>query len=220
MFTAGPHEITHMTATFPGVGVWSAFAVLAGGLALPLGRVSVLLGDLELSGTVRRSDAYGGRAEALIIGGADGWAKIIGTAKRPYRADNGVRLRQVAEDLGLDAGEAVEVLADADRSLGYAWTRPAGAASSAADDLGVPWWVGVDGNTRFGARPAVELKNLKVGVRSFSDAARSALLSLASDELRAVVPGTWVSGDALPRRRVRASVLMIDRQTITAEISW
>jgi hypothetical protein len=126
----------------------------------------------------------------------------------------------VATDLGTDTGETIEILFGTDRQLGYAWTRPAGVASMAAYDLGAPWWVGTDGITRFGARPVVERADLQVGVLRYEPAHRFGIFTTPEDTLSAFVPETFISGEALPRVRVRSTTFRVTEQQIAAEVLW
>src|SRR5689334_17242823 len=90
----------------PGYGIWSTRVTLAGALALAVGqRVTLVIGDLTLSGTVRRGGSYTSESSYLIAGGADGWLKIL--KPRTYRGDNGVRVANVTADLAVDTGEVI-----------------------------------------------------------------------------------------------------------------
>lgn len=208
--------ISSATIVLPYYGVWHLRASLAGKGMLAAGqRVTVTCGDLALSGTISRLDTYANVTEVEIKAGAGAWGTNV--KKRPYRADNGVRLSSVAKDFATDTGESVLVLED--RLLGYAWTRPATVAAFAADQLG-PWWVGTDGVTRFGARTAATRAGLKLGVTYYSGVNKSATVSPAEDLFSPFVPGTTISGTGLPTITLRRVVIQISGDSAAVEVMW
>lgn len=217
-FTVDIYQIAKACAALPEYGVWSVRAELVGGKVPAAGaRVTVTLGDLVLSGTVRVSEVYVGLAEAFIVGGADGWGKQV--KRRWYRADNGVRLATVAGDLALDAGETLAPLGALDTAkLGYAWIRPEGPASTALNELGRPWFVDLDGRTVIGDRPRVTRSGLKIGAEPYIPSLRKATLTSPDDKLAAFVPGSVITSEGIPTLTIRATEIKISDRKACAEV--
>ncbi|KYF64530.1 hypothetical protein [Sorangium cellulosum] len=210
-------DLQRAIAVLPDAGIWSVRADLVGGKAPPeRARVQVVLGDLVLSGTVRHADVFAQRAEVFVVGGADGWGATV--SRRPYRADNGVRLDRVAGDLARDAGEALAPLgALAAAVVGYAWVRPEGPAIHALNELGHPWYVDVDGSTHIGARPTVARSGLRLGV-DYRPSLRRAVITSPEDAFAALVPGSVISGDGFPSLTIRATTIRVTDRTALAEV--
>jgi hypothetical protein len=189
--------IQSVVLKLPQWGVWTARVKLASDNVLAHGAAAVIvLGDLTLAGTVRAGGVFSSSAEYIILGGKDGWAGPV--AKRSYRTDTGVKLSQVATDLGIDAGERVALLPGTDRSVGYAYARAAGTGAEALDALGTPWHVGSDGITYLGERIGLPLpKAAKWSVESYDPARRMAVIGIANDALAAWQPGTKVKGNGI-----------------------
>lgn len=182
--------------SIPERGIWSARIRLADEAQIEIGtRGTLQLGGLELEGTVVDGGTFAGVGDYHVVGGAGGWR--TSAPSRFYRADNGVRLRQVAEDLAVAVGERVELAED--RALGSAWTRASGLASDALDQLAASWYVREDGVTVLGARPAGTI-TAEVHVQSFDPARRTAVVVLADEDLGEIVPGRWIATDDLSLR--------------------
>jgi hypothetical protein len=217
-FLVGNVEIQRATSVLPEAGIWSVRADLVGGKAPEeRARVTVQLGDLTLSGTVRIARVFAGRASALVVAGADGWSGSV--QERRYRADNGVRLDRVAGDLARDAGETLGPLGALSTAvLGYAWVRPEGPASHALNELGLPWYLDLDGSTCLGARPAVARAGLRLGV-DFQPVLRRALITSPTDAFSTLTPGSVISGDGFPTLAIRSTTIQITDRTAFAEVS-
>lgn len=207
-FTVGQIPVSWCTAHLPAQGVWSVRAVLTGAQLPPAGAVEVKLGNLALTGTIRRRELLAGRAEVHVVGGADRWTTSVD--RRGYRSDSGVLLRDVARDLAAEVGEQLVVEAGvAGDVLGYAWTRPAGAASEALAELGRPWWVDPSGVTHVGPRTSVQRRARLVLTDPYEPSARRATILSPDDAFAAVQPGSIVTADGV--------TLTIDACTISVD---
>jgi hypothetical protein len=217
-FTVAGFDIQRARAVLPEQRIWSVRAELVGEKAPAAGaRVSVVLGDLALSGTVRVAEVHVGRAEVLVVGGADRWGSTV--QRRAYRADNGVRLALVAGDLARDAGEVMGPLTGLESAvLGYAWVRPAGVAAIALEELERPWYLDLDGTTRIGARPAVVRSGLRLGVESYRPSLRRAELTSPEDALAAFVPGSVISGEGIPTLTISSTAIRVQDHKAVAEV--
>lgn len=157
-------RVVKATLRVPGRGAWIADVALdvVPPVAMPTAPFSGLLqlGDLSLVGTIlpAATGSFGQQQWYRIVGGGGGWSKTL--APRGYHNDVGILASQVILDAGLEVGELVEVL-DGDHVLdGVDFVREAGPASRLIGQLfddGVGWWVGYDGQTKIGARPAPDI---------------------------------------------------------------
>jgi hypothetical protein len=197
-FTAGGFDLQAADVALPGYGIWSASVSLADAQALTIGaRVQLVLSDLTLVGTVRTGGEFVGETGYFIVGGADGWAKAC--KKKDYRTDSGVKLSQVVRDLAAEVGETVVVLPAAERVVGYAWQRLAGAASSALRDLaGELWWLDADGNTYVGTRPASQVSaSLEFAVKPYDPRWKRAGITSPDDLVAPFLPGATFTAETL-----------------------
>jgi hypothetical protein len=215
-FLVGGIELQRATAVLPDAGIWSVRADLVGGKApAPRARVTVELGDLVLTGTVRFAEVFAGRAEVLVVAGADHWGETV--KRRPYRADNGVRLALVAGDLARDAGETLGPLGElASAVLGYAWVRPEGPAIHALNELG-HWYMDIDGSTRLGVRPTVTRAGLRLGV-DYRPSLRRAVITSPDDAFASLIPGSVISGDGFPTLTIQSTTIRVTDRTAYAEV--
>jgi hypothetical protein len=197
-FTLGNEQLSRAYVQLPQYGVWNAQVKLAKKKELQVGSaVALQVGDLTLQGTVRSGGTFFEVSEYLIVGGADGWSKPV--KRRAYRADNGVRMSTVANDLAVDAGEKIMLEPGTERTLGYAWSRPEGIASLALGDLQRAWWVDAAGVTHLGPRPAsVVPSRVKVAVSSFDPTFPRLFLGIPDDTVSPFQPGVTLSGQGLP----------------------
>ena len=141
----------------PLVGAWTADLQLAGSGTLS-GKVSVIIGNLTLTGTVIRSDPYGAQTKARLVGGAGGWRTSV--PAQGYGSSSGVKLSTLLSDAAMAAGETVNV--PSDTSVGNGYARCSFGTSVAADilwhmiDLGfIPaWYIDPAGTTQAQAWPS------------------------------------------------------------------
>jgi hypothetical protein len=200
-YTLSGQPISRATLRIPRYGIWTAEVELQATPvpALSAGTSVVLaLGDLSLTGTLLPGGTFGGTASFGVIGGAGTWDATL--SSRTYRDDNGVLLSKVISDLAADAGEVGAVLDGvADRSLGYAWTRPAGTASDLLRALvGDAWWIATVGTTHAGPRPATSASPTDLSVEMYDPALRRAEVALSDDAVTQFLPGATVTADGLP----------------------
>lgn len=221
-FTLDSHDLARCRLSLPPYGVWMARCYPVETATVTTGaRVSLTLGSLALRGTVRRGGTFVSSTGILVVGGADGWARTL-PRRDPYRADNGVRLSSVVADLAADAGETVTLQAGVERSLGYAWTRPAGVASGALDALTAGlWWVGTGGETVVGVRGvAVAVPTATVySVERVEPERGWARLACPDDAIGAFLPGVAVPlGEGAGTMAVEAVEVMVDPGRVVVEM--
>ena len=199
--------------SMPEQGIWTARIRLAEDVRLALGARHLLeLGGLVLDGTVIEGASFAGVGDYLVAGGAGGWRRPV--TARAYRADNGVQLEQVAQDLATAVGEHVEV--PEDRALGAAWTRGAGPAAAALDQLAASWYVRADGVTVLGQRPAGTV-SAELHVPSFDPARRTAVVVVADEDLGELVPGLSLVTDEIDLR-IEHVRLVVTPSRVFAEV--
>ena len=175
----------------PAEGVWWMQVQLEGASSTPSGRVTLVLGDLSLVGTVvvPRSGTFNTTAALTIVGGAGGWSNVI--ARRPYHNDAGISASQVARDAAADAGETLTITA-ADTSLGVDFTRREDAAARALRQAfpTTPWWVEYDGTSTLGTRPTGTVPATAYSLEPFDPLGRRMVVS--SETPAALRPGLQI----------------------------
>lgn len=220
-FALDAHDLTRAQLIIPPLGVWMARCYPVDAAAVATGaRVTLTLGSLVLAGTIRRGGTFLSSTGILVIGGADGWARML-ARRDPYRADNGVRLSTVAADLAADAGERIALEAGVERSLGYAWTRPAGVASVSLDALSAAWWMASDGVTHLGPRPApTAIPSATVySVEAVQPERGWARVSCPDDMIGAFLPGVAVPlGEGAGTMAVEAVEVSVDPGRVVLEL--
>lgn len=193
----------------PARGVWWADVDLEGDPEI-VGRVTLVLGELELSGTVleQQSGVHGLQRRVRIVGGAGGWATQL-TAKA-YHSDAGVQVRAVVEDAAREAGEELGTVSPASARLGADYVRQAGPASRVLEDVigGVPWWVDYEGRTQIGERSTSEADVEAYEVLEHDPRAR--LVTLAVDDLRSIGIGSIVTSRLEEPQTVRELEIVVD----------
>jgi hypothetical protein len=172
----------------PAWGIWYAHATLDAEVELE-GAAVLELAGLRLSGTLVGGPSKGS-SRYRIVGGRGGWGKTI--KRGSYTNDAGVKLATVLLDAARAAGEELDAATIPARTIGPGGARPEDPASRVLE-LHVPqnWYVGEDGITRVGRRPAVTYTG--AGTRGELDVARG-MLELAADELGQLVPGVVIDG--------------------------
>ena len=188
--TLAGRTVTSARVTLPAWGIWFADASIDGEHTLT-GRVEFKLADLTLSGTILSGGPEKGRSFYRIIGGAGGWGRTI--RRESYEDDAGVKKLTVLRDAAAAVGETLDTssLSASDR-LGPRYTRPDGTASALLErHVSKAWYVGEDGTTRLGARPASTLPAKATRVNL--DTARQ-VLTVASESIATILPGLVVDG--------------------------
>jgi hypothetical protein len=190
MSTLAGHRVTKARVHVPAWGVWYAEASLDEEAALS-GRVSLVVADLTLSGTIL-SGGPGpkGRSSFRIAGGAGGWGRTV--PARSYANDAGVKAATVLVDAATASGETIDPATLPSTRLGPAWAREIGPAARVLEQIfPAGWYVGEDGTTRIGKRPSAALKT--PAVVSSVDLARGTV-ALAAESIASILPGVVVEG--------------------------
>lgn len=149
-------RVVEGTVCIPWRGLWAADLALATDApAVPNGPATLTLGDLTLSGTVSRSDAFGGQTTLRMVAGAGGWGKTL--KERFYALPPGVPLSMVLGDAAAEAGEVLSAAARAvalSVTLGAFAVRAAGPPSvTVLRQWAEPnWWVDNAGQLQLGDR--------------------------------------------------------------------
>lgn len=205
------HRVTSVKLTVANVGPWVAELVFEGSPDL-VGRVTLTIGTLELSGTLDpdRNGTFGLRRSARIVGGAGSWGSQV-TAKN-YANDAGIKARTVAEDAARAVGESLGSFVPTRERVGSFYVRQAGCASTALEDAlgGAPWWVDYAGVTQAGPRPATALDATAYQVLAYDPATRVA--TLAVDD-----PGAIRIGSILTERLDAPQTVREFELSVTAE---
>lgn len=197
-------------------GVWTADVEPTDDAEIVAGqRVTLVIGDLSLSGTAVSGSMGVANSSFLVVGGAGGWRRTVG--RRFYYDGAGVRLVDVLRDLATETGENVALDASlTSKVLGEAWTRPEGTGADALTSLGVPWRVLVSGSTAVGPLPTVASGGL-VSLRRFMAGIGRAIVDLPAEEFSTVLPGFEVDFGELSMV-VRAARILVSRGSVWAEL--
>lgn len=188
-------RVTELRLRASNVGPWFVEADLESDADVPSAPMAakVEIGALKLVGTVDAGavGTFGLQTKLRIVGGAGAWSKFV-TAKG-YHNDAGVKARTVADDLARELGETLGRFVPARERLGRDYARPAGPASTVLEDIvnGAPWWVGYDGLTNVGPRPASTAAPGSYEVTAYD--ARSKIATIALDDPGAVRVGSILS---------------------------
>lgn len=202
---------TSVRVEVPPEGLWTADATLEVDTAVA-SRATLTLADLVLVGTLASSAEHVGARSLRIEAGGGGWQKILGP--KFYRHALGVKVSTVLGDAAREAGEELELLGD-DRVLGEFFVRLGGRpASRLLRALGASWYVGTDGRTRVGSRPA-GVVTAHVDVLSFDGATGRALL--ATEALAQIVPGWTITAPTLGTRTIRSAIHTLSGSELRTE---
>ena len=193
------HECETVTVYVPQRGVWYAECAMIEAPELS-GRVTIALGDMQLSGTVdpAQTGTRGGQLFVRIVAGAGAWGTLL--APKAYHSDAGVQAATVAQDAAREAGETISGAPTG--SIGVRYVRRAGPASQALSDATAgAWWVDYDGVTQVGARPALTPAADSYVVLDEQPGDR--VLRLAMDDLRSVGIGSVLTEGVDESRTIR-----------------
>lgn len=187
--TLAGHRATTARANVPAWGRWFAEVTLDAEVTLT-GRVSLVVADLTLSGTILSGGPEHGRSMYRVVAGAGGWGNSV--PKKGYANDAGVKASTVLGDVAASVGETMEAVS-ADLRTGPAYARQEGPAVAALE-LVAPgaWYVDEAGVTRLGARASHAFTGTATRLAP-ADLARGKL-ELAADSIAALLPGVVVDG--------------------------
>jgi hypothetical protein len=188
--TLNGNRVTRVRVNLPAWGVWYADVSVDGEFTIT-GAVTLQVADLTLTGTVVSGGPSKGRSYFRVVGGAGGWGKSI--PAKSYTNDAGVKTWTVLNDAAVAVGETLDALTvPSSLRCGPGFARKGGAAKRLLEQLSPSsWYVGEDGVTRLGARPASTYSG--TAARSAVDLARGTL-TLASETIANLLPGVTVDG--------------------------
>lgn len=140
----------------PSYGLWTADLVLATPQVLPStpGGLSLVLGNLTLTGTAFRQASYGSARSVRIVAGYGGWRKTL--SPKSYQLPSGVPLSMVLGDAAQELGEPVPQLSAAlqGATVGFSYCRAGDLGTLVLAQLATPyWWVQPNGVVFVGPRP-------------------------------------------------------------------
>jgi hypothetical protein len=196
-------RVRRLSLKVPNIGVWSAEVELIEASELADGaQVELRIGASTWRGTV----APGGNGvfaltrKCMVRGGRGNWSRTL-TAKH-YHNDFGVRAAEVAADLARETGETLGSFVPASERIGVDYVRQADltAAGSLADIIGgVPWWVGQDGLTNVGMRPATQSNSDRFELLTYEPRLRMATLGVSNSDIGAIQIGATLTDQRIDR---------------------
>jgi hypothetical protein len=187
--TIAGNPATSAVLHMPSVGPWFIDAELEQDPDLS-GSVECLIGRVSFRGTVidRYTGAFGLQTRTRIVGGANGWGRLLGA--RNYHNDAGVRARLVVEDLVREAGETLGSFAVTQERVGIDYVRQAGLASRSLEEtIGTSsWWVDERGETHVGTRATGQADASRYEILDYDPKQR--LVTIATDDVSVVRIGS------------------------------
>jgi hypothetical protein len=185
------NRLTEARVSIPAWGLSYCDLALEGEVKLA-GKVAVVVADLTIFSTVLSGGPGQGRSFFRTVSGAGGWGQTL--PKKSYANDAGVKLSLVLGDAAAAVGETLDTSTiDPTTTVGTSFTRPQGPACRVLETVAPSaWYVGEDGKTRLGARPATT-PNLKFAQTARVDLARG-FVEVASDSIAPILPGATIAG--------------------------
>jgi hypothetical protein len=184
--TLNGQPVLSLSLSLPLSGAWSANVEVASGAAPAPGAAAFLqLPGQSLEGLVKRSGAFGERAQLRVIGGLVDWEERL--EAKNYQNTN---VSTVLEDMSVETDQSVS------DALAF-WSRREGtrreALQTVAEHLGLNWRINPDGTVRLRAEAPATVNPGAVELER--DEARG-LVTLAL-ERAVVLPGTLVGNDSV-----------------------
>ena len=213
--TLNGHQATELRLTMPRTGAWWADVSIADAVDLS-GRVTLVLLDLTLTGTIFRSRKWAGSTKARVVAGGAGWGKTV--QARGYQSAQGLQLAPILSDAARECGETMGTVASASVGLHYGRTRAA-ASQVFALLRALPgyakWWVDDAGVTQIGTR-ATGLIQTQTQVDSY-DAAEGKLI-ISADALTQIRPGRTLSDPVAGDHEVDAVIWSMGETKLRGEV--
>lgn len=203
--TVGNASVRRMSMNVSNVGVWSADVEFLEAPALADGaKVELRVGASTWQGILAPGEngVFALTRRCLVRGGAGAWSRTL--PAKHYHNDFGVSARLIVEDLCRELGETLGTFVPASERVGVDYVRQADvtAAGTLADVIGnVPWWVGQDGLTHVGVRPATPLSPSAYELLAYDPRLRTATLGVAND-IRPIQIGATLVDQRLDRPAV------------------
>ena len=199
-------RVTSARVSIPAWGASYADVTVDGAVTLS-GAVKLTIADLVLQCTVLSGGPTGeaGRSYFRLVTGAGGWGKAIralsyATPDASGHVPFGVRavsaagasLMQVLSDAASEVGETLDATTIPSTNVGF-FVRSQGPACRLLEQLAPnAWYVGEDGKTRIGQRPATTFAGKAARTSELDLAAGT--LTLASATIANILPGLTVDG--------------------------
>lgn len=192
VLTLNGNRATDVRCSIPAWGASYHDVSLDGEITLT-GAVTLVVADLTIKGTVLSGGPATGRSFYRVVSGAAGWGKQLPT--KSYANDAGVKLSTVLGDAAAAVGETLDTTSfDTTTRVGPAYTRPADVAGRLLQRLAPgAWYIGEDGKTRLGSRPATKLA-ASITPTTLVDLARRTVKLSSLDTIASILPGVTVAG--------------------------
>ena len=184
---------TVASVTLPYYGLWEGDVQLATPQIIT-GTVTLVLGNLSLTGAMYRGAPFAGVTYLRLVGGAGGWRKSVPAQAYANPSATGVRLSTVLGDVASAVGERVNL--QADQTIGNYYIREVGTASGVLRMLaGSEWYVDNAGVTQIGARPSSAITSPFTVV---SWDAGKGLFDIATEDYASWLPGNTFTAPTVP----------------------
>jgi hypothetical protein len=217
----GQFTISHVRLDWPAYGQMMGEVSTQSGV-VPPGLTTLVVGDLSFVVTVLpgREGTDGPEAWRCIILTGAGWMTKLTALHADYGGTLPVRRSAVLAHLAADCGEPIAQPTDG--IIGSTWSRPIsspGLPFRGRDALSLlcargktaPWYVDVDGVTRWGVRPATVIQASKARVLDRNLSAGFRRLSIDS-------PATFTPGRVFEGVTIARTVIVEDAGSLTCEL--
>lgn len=216
MYKLQNSTIVQAEVHFPSNGAWTASVESTDDATCKAGdSVSLTLGSLVLRGYVTRGGVNTDSARFFLVGGYGGWRKAV--KRRFYDDKSGIRLSLVLRHLADEVGEKVDVPSSISNTvLGPTWSRAAGSAALALEDMRQTWRVRPDGVTTLG--PLIRSTSKKnFAVTSFRADSGIAVVEFPEDSMDECLPGYTIRGSDFTLD-IQSSRLIVADGDVHAEV--
>lgn len=156
------------------------------------GTASLIIGDLELKGTVVSAAVFAGLQMAQLVGGFGGWRRSV--SSQSYYNSSGLKKSLILRDAASYVGENVSV--STDTNIGNSYVREAGPASRLLRMLAGPnWYIKPDGVTRVSDR---ESEHITTPFQILKRNGSNKSLQVATETYKNWLPGNTFSNALVP----------------------
>lgn len=201
-------RIVKGTITIPFWGCWHADLTLDTDTSLPPGPQMLVLADLKGTCSVIRDVDFTKQRGVRVVGGYGGWRKPV--AAKQYQNPGQLLLSTVLQDVALENGEQVSVLAD--RSVGVTYIRGEGIGRDVLQELAEDaWYVGLDGITHVAPRIPVPVVNAFMAVAVQMS---GGLYGITSEK-----PGEWQPGNTFKNSNVSGTISRVTHRITSERLS-
>lgn len=177
----------------PARGIWAADIETATEASITTA-VELTIANLTLKGSIVRGGPYAGARTARIVGGANGWPKLL--APQAYYKAGGVQKSMVARDAAAAVGEQVAIAQDT--TMRDHWIREGNrkAENVLYTLFGDAWWIDEKGVTQ--CQDRTNTAKITTPYTIVSRSAGKGTVEIATEDVASWMPGRTFQNDISP----------------------